>query len=66
MKIQVFIRNVYGVEKTYPYCKDALSFATIAGTSTLTLGVILCIKDLGYEIEVVPDPHSQLGKLMSA
>jgi hypothetical protein len=51
MKIQVLIKNVYGIEKAYPACKLSNLFANIAGTITLTESTIKDIKELGYKIE---------------
>lgn len=48
--ITVQIRDVYGVEKVYPVCHDALKFAAIAGTTTLTKRVLKCVEALGYNI----------------
>ena len=49
-KIIVQSRDVYGVTKVYPVCKDALHFAAIAGTTTLTPLAMKNILSLGYEI----------------
>ena len=43
-------RDVYGEKKVYPVCKDALHFAAIAGTTTLTPRTLTNILKLGYEI----------------
>lgn len=52
MTITVSIRNVYGNERIYPVCENALLFAKIAGTQTLTREVLAKIKLLGYTVEV--------------
>lgn len=49
-KLVIEIRNVYGVEKVYPVCEKAHTFAEIAGTKTLTVEVLDRIKALGYEL----------------
>jgi len=49
-QITVQVRDVYGTEKVYPICDDALRFAAIAGTTTLTRRVLKCIETLGYDI----------------
>ena len=49
-QIMVQSRDVYGVTKVYPVCKDALHFAAIAGTTTLTTKALTNILKLGYEI----------------
>ena len=53
MKIQIQIREVYGVAKAYPVCDKAKLFARIAGTTTLTNQVLAKIAKLGYEVELV-------------
>lgn len=49
-QITVLLRDVYGTEKVYPICDDALRFAAIAGTTTLTKRVLRCVETLGYNI----------------
>ena len=49
-KITIEIKDVFGVLKFYPVCKDALIFASIAGTKTLSEGNLRRIIELGYEI----------------
>ena len=50
--IQINVREIYGVRKAYPLCKDAMLFAEIAGTKTLTRNTLRRIKDLGYVIKI--------------
>lgn len=50
--ILIKIRSVYGNEAYYPVCNDAKSFASIAGTTTLTLATLRSIVKLGYQIGV--------------
>ena len=52
MQIQVEVKNVYGNQVVYPICPAAVWFARIAGTKTLTLDTLNCIKALGYTVEV--------------
>lgn len=52
MIIQVEIKNVYGAEKIYPACTTSKLFADIAGTKTLTRGVLQTVKSLGYSIQI--------------
>ena len=51
--IKVQIKSVYGTETVYPACPDAVTFAGIAGTRTLTADTLRRIAALGYTIEVV-------------
>lgn len=51
--IQVEVRSVYGQQAVYPACPDALVFAGIAGTKTLTHATLCAIERLGYRIEAV-------------
>ena len=49
-KITIEIKDVFGQLKFYPVCKDALIFASIAGTKTLSEANLRRIIELGYEI----------------
>jgi hypothetical protein len=53
--ITVQIRDVYGVRKYYPSCKQSKLFADIAGTTTLTKRVLKCVEALGYKVYQVID-----------
>lgn len=53
MIVQVEVRNVYGVKAVYPVNREALIFAQIAGTKTLTPAALSDIKLLGVTIEQV-------------
>jgi len=55
MEIQVRLKNVYGERKAYPFCEKAKLFARMQGTKTLTWYAMECIKELGYEINVVAE-----------
>lgn len=50
MQIKVEVRSVYGNTMVYPACADARRFAEIAGTKTLSHGVLCLIEALGYTI----------------
>jgi hypothetical protein len=50
--ITVEIRDVYGKRTVYPICDTAKTFASIAGTTTLTDPTLLRINSLGYQINV--------------
>jgi hypothetical protein len=52
MTITVSIKNVYGNRTIYPVSETARLFASIAGTTTLTMHTIEAIKKLGYTIAV--------------
>ena len=52
MEIQVLVREVYGQIKFYPKCDKAKTFASIAGTTTLTEGTLRKIMKLGYRVTV--------------
>ena len=49
-QITIEIKDVFGVLKFYPVCKDALIFAAISGNKTLTEVNLRRIIELGYEI----------------
>ena len=52
--VRVTVREVYGVPTVYPACPDAVRFAEIAGTKTLTDRTLRLIVALGYTIEQAP------------
>ena len=55
MQVQVNLKSVYGKVVAYPANDAARIFATIAGTTTLTLEALQKIKALGFDVEAV-DP----------
>ena len=48
--ITVEVRSVYGRDTIYPVDDAAKAFASIAGTTTLTVPVLKQIIGLGYEV----------------
>ena len=48
--VTVSVRKIYGMPVIYPADANALSFAAIAGTKTLTRQTVRHIKNLGFEI----------------
>ena len=50
MEIIVEVKNVYGKPLVYPVSKEAIMFAIIAESKTLTPRVLKIIDSLGYEI----------------
>lgn len=52
--IKITVRDVYGVPTIYPACPDAVRFAEIAGTKTLTERTLRLVQALGYTIEPAP------------
>ena len=50
LHITVEVRSVYGRDTIYPVCDAAKAFASIAGTTTLTVSVLKQIIGLGYEV----------------
>jgi hypothetical protein len=54
MNIIVQIKTVYGEDKVYPLCANALIFAHMLGTKTLTESALKDIKALNYTVTVAP------------
>lgn len=52
--VLVSIKSIYGEERIYPACKISTTFASIAGTKTLTDHTINQMKSLGYVFNVKP------------
>lgn len=52
MIAQLELKSVYGEDKIYPLCDKARQFASIAGTKTLTKGVLRSMINLGYTLEL--------------
>ena len=58
MKIQVYIKKVYGNSLAYPVCKTAQAFSSLTGNKTLSRHELTIIKTMGYDIDVVADRQS--------
>ena len=52
-ELQVNIKNHYGKDFIYPYCKQSEVFAILTGKKTLSQNDINWIKTLGYTFKVV-------------
>jgi len=52
-ELQVTIKNHYGKDFIYPYCKQSEVFAILTGKKTLTDNDIDWIKTLGYTFKVI-------------
>jgi hypothetical protein len=52
-KVQVLVKDQYGTKVLHPHNDTAKTFASIAGTKTLTLPTIKHIMALGYSVEYV-------------
>ena len=52
--ITVTVKNVFGIDKIYPVSEAALIFAQLTRKVTLDNKDINLIKQLGYDIVVVP------------
>jgi hypothetical protein len=65
MEIHFTLKQTYGKARAVPLCPNALTFADIAGTSTLTLRTLQNVEALGYRliycinINHVPAPRVQ-------
>jgi hypothetical protein len=56
--IEVEVKDVYGVTKYYPHCRDAKVFASLAGTTTLTEKSIRRIMELGYKVKTIQQTNT--------
>jgi len=54
-KCAVQLRNVYGNRRIYPCNTSARLFCALAGTKTLSEAHLTHIRELGYEIEWIPE-----------
>ena len=54
MKLTVYTKDVYGIEKVYPICKHAKLLCEIAKTKTMTSDTLSIARQMGYEIQVIP------------
>lgn len=50
MKITVRIKQVYGMDRIYPVCENAILFAKLAGQVTLSREHVETIRKLGFEV----------------
>lgn len=53
LKIQVYIKTVYGNELTYPFDENAKRFAELIRQKTFKPEHLDIIKSLGFEVELV-------------
>jgi hypothetical protein len=64
MEIHFTLKHTYGKARVVPLCINALTFADIAGTSTLTLRTLQNVEALGYRlmcaVKYVPTPMVQM------
>jgi hypothetical protein len=51
--VRLLVKDQYGSKVLHPYNTTAQTFASIAGTKTLTLPTIKHIMALGYSVEYV-------------
>jgi len=56
-QIKVYGRRVYGQVKWYPTCDKAHGFAALLQQQTLTKQQIERIKNIGFQVLIVPDPE---------
>jgi hypothetical protein len=52
MKIEIEVRDIYGIRTIYPACDTAKLFARLAGTKTITRHALDTIRALGYTVEI--------------
>jgi hypothetical protein len=52
-RVQLLVKDQYGTKALHPHNDTAKTFASIAGTKTLTLPTIKHIMALGYSVEYV-------------
>ena len=52
-KIQVAIKQVYGIERIYPVCEIAKKLNRLMNSKTFNRDNIQVIKSLGYSIEII-------------
>jgi hypothetical protein len=57
-KIEIEVRNVYGVPTIYPVNDQAKLLAKIAGTKTLTNASLALAEQMGFSIVTVAKPVS--------
>lgn len=64
MEIYFTLKQAYGKARAVPFCSNAMIFADIAGTSTLTLRTLQNVEALGYKlmcgVKHVPIPMVQM------
>ena len=54
-KIEITVKNVYGVERIFPVNETALIFARIIGRKTFDEAHLSLIRSLGYVVEQVTE-----------
>lgn len=61
MRIEVFVRNVFGSPLIYPSCDLAKQFATFASCRTFSPVQIEQLRAMGVQVDRVPDPQQIPG-----
>ena len=64
-EITIRIKDQYGKNVAVPVCKEAITFAQIAGTKTLTPRVLSAINSLGYVINIKGCTQEEVEKQAS-
>jgi hypothetical protein len=60
MKIEVFVRNVYGNPLIYPACDQAKKLAAFASCKVFSTTQIEQLRAAGIQVDQVPDPAAVL------
>lgn len=63
--VEVSIDSKYGNTLMYPRNTNAILFAEMAGTKTLTVHTLGIVKQLGYEVIVVPVMSTEMQRIVS-
>jgi hypothetical protein len=53
--ITLKVKDVFGLRKYYPACKQSELFARLTGTKTLTIEKLKLILALGYELHYITE-----------
>lgn len=54
MKIKIQSRSIYGKVRNFPMCEKSELFAKFCGKKCLNAKRLKILKELGYQIELVP------------
>lgn len=65
MIVQISIENKYGNNLNMPKNANAVLFAELAGTKSLTVHTLGIIRQLGYKVEVVPAISKEMMKFLN-
>jgi hypothetical protein len=55
MKVEVYLKRVYGVDRYYPANTTSNIICSLMGSKTLNLDQLKLCREAGWEVKIVPE-----------